>query len=297
MPNDGIPTPSQGDSGASPWSVPGADAEHRAVPAPSGPGAAPQPGPAPSPYEGAPAWPSMSRTPEPAGSPAAGYPDPPAYGSPVPGQQGAYPPGGGYPQAPYGAGYPPVPQGRGTDGVSIAALVTGVLMLGLVPLVLGIVGLGRTKRNGTQGRGFAIAGIVLGVVGIIAGIVITVGVIVGIGAYNGHLDDLHAQCAAGDMAACDQLYRQSGAGSSDERFGATCGNRISGGGNCQEAGAFTYGDDPVLDRLWDACAGGDGAACDELYDRSAEDTDYEAFANTCGNRVEFAMSCEETIGR
>lgn len=45
-----------------------------------------------------------------------------------------------------------------------------------------------------------------------------------------------------------------------------------------------YGDDPELDRLWDACAQGDGSACDRLYYDSAFDTRYEQFGNTCGDR-------------
>ena len=70
---------------------------------------------------------------------------------------------------PYGHPATPDPK-RGTDGLSIAALVTGVLGLGVVPLILGILGLGRTKANGTSGRGLSIAGIVLGGLGIVAGI-------------------------------------------------------------------------------------------------------------------------------
>lgn len=45
-----------------------------------------------------------------------------------------------------------------------------------------------------------------------------------------------------------------------------------------------HGDDPQLDRLWDACAAGDGAACDRLYYDSAFDSRYEQFGNTCGDR-------------
>ena len=65
---------------------------------------------------------------------------------------------------------------RGTDGLSIAALVTGILGLGVVPLILGILGLKRTKVNGTSGRGLSIAGIVLGGLGIVASI--AVGIVV-----------------------------------------------------------------------------------------------------------------------
>ena len=45
-----------------------------------------------------------------------------------------------------------------------------------------------------------------------------------------------------------------------------------------------HGDDPELDRMWDACADGDGRACDRLYYDSGFDTRYEQFGNTCGDR-------------
>ncbi|MGY4644736.1 DUF4190 domain-containing protein [Cellulomonas sp. URHB0016] len=48
------------------------------------------------------------------------------------------------------------------------SLVAGVVLLGPVALVLGIVALRRTAVRGTRGRGLAIAGVVLGVVGTVA---------------------------------------------------------------------------------------------------------------------------------
>jgi len=56
-----------------------------------------------------------------------------------------------------------LPPKRPTDGVSIAALVTGVIGLGVVPVVLGALGLHRTRGGHLGGRGLAIAGLVLGV--------------------------------------------------------------------------------------------------------------------------------------
>jgi hypothetical protein len=51
-------------------------------------------------------------------------------------------------------------------------------------------------------------------------------------------------------------------------------------------GDGTYGSDPELDALYDACAAGDFQACDDLYDRSELGSEYEGFADSCGNRNE-----------
>lgn len=77
----------------------------------------------------------------------------------------------GYPEAYYAPGWgaPPPPR---TDPVAVTSLVTGVLGLGPVALVLGLVGLRRTRRGrvpARRGRGLAVAGTVLGVVGTVVG--------------------------------------------------------------------------------------------------------------------------------
>ncbi|MBT0993286.1 DUF4190 domain-containing protein [Cellulomonas sp. DKR-3] len=95
-----------------------------------------------------------------------GYAAPSAY--PGYAAPGAYP---GYAGPPGWAGYvPQVP--LPTDGLAIGSFVTSlvglVLLAGLsspVGLVLGIVSLRRIRRTGKGGRGFAIAGIVTGVLG------------------------------------------------------------------------------------------------------------------------------------
>jgi hypothetical protein len=51
---------------------------------------------------------------------------------------------------------------RPTDGFSVAALVAGIVGTGPVAFVLGAIGLHRTGRGAAAGRGFAVAGIVLG---------------------------------------------------------------------------------------------------------------------------------------
>ena len=108
-----------------------------------------------------------------------GYAQPAGYAEPV-----------GYAQP--GQYSPPPP--TATDGLSIAALVTGILGLGVVPIVLGIFGLKRTKANGTSGRGFAIAGIVLGGIGIVVWVV---AIAIGLLAFLG-LNAAETDSTAGD---------------------------------------------------------------------------------------------------
>lgn len=71
---------------------------------------------------------------------------------------------GGYSAPQDGFNQPPK-----TDGVSIASLVLSLLCCtGLIGLILGFVGLSRTKGGQRKGRGFAIAGIVIGIVSVLA---------------------------------------------------------------------------------------------------------------------------------
>ncbi len=93
------------------------------------------------------------------------------YGAPPPPGQnpyGAQPfPGGD----PYG-GQPAPPK---TDGVSIAAFVTGLLCCAPIGVILGILGIRRTKNGERKGRWAAITGLVLGGLGILAWIGLAVG--------------------------------------------------------------------------------------------------------------------------
>ena len=56
-------------------------------------------------------------------------------------------------------------------------------------------------------------------------------------------------------------------------------------------GQGAYGSDPTLDALYDECEGGDYAACDELFFESPNDSEYEAFGDTCGERNEPSGEC------
>lgn len=62
---------------------------------------------------------------------------------------------------------------QGPSGLSIAALVTGILGLGIVPIILGVIDLSKIKNGeaSVNGKGFDIAGIVLGGLAIIGWII------------------------------------------------------------------------------------------------------------------------------
>lgn len=98
----------------------------------------------------------------------------------------------GYPQSGYQQqapgyyqgqpGYYPPAYTRPTDGVGIAAFVTGLLGLGIVAVILGHVSLSRIKQSGDGGSAFAIIGLVLGYL-VVAGWVIglLIATILGVG--------------------------------------------------------------------------------------------------------------------
>lgn len=119
--------------------------------------------------------------------PPGNYPPPPPQGGgyPPPPQGGGYPPppqGGGYPPPPQGGGYPPPPGGFSggaptkTNTLAIASLVCAVLGLlcgvgSILGIVLGVVALNQIKQTGENGRGLAQAGIVVGAIFVVLGIV------------------------------------------------------------------------------------------------------------------------------
>ncbi len=123
------------------------------------------------------------------GTPPPGYPPNYAAG-PYPGTYPPPPPGG-YPPAPpqpyagYGAPMPAAPK----NGLGIAALILGLLSLpavfsvvggfalGLLAVILGFVGHRRARSGEATNGGMAIAGVVLGILGIVvSAVMIAVGV-------------------------------------------------------------------------------------------------------------------------
>jgi hypothetical protein len=95
------------------------------------------------------------------------------YGS-QPQGQGAPPPQPGPPPygapPPYGYGYPPYPPPRPTNGMSIAALILGIVgvcsPISILGLIFGLIARRQIAERGEGGDGFATAGIVLGWIGV-----------------------------------------------------------------------------------------------------------------------------------
>jgi hypothetical protein len=127
---------------------------------------------------GTPQAPPLPPPPYPAAPGGFTPPYPPRYPPPYPPQ---YPPQAGYypppPPQPY-AGYTPPPVGP-KNGLGTGALITAIVslpaavsvfggfLLGIVAIVLGFIGYRRAKRGEATNGGIAIAGIVLGLLGIV----------------------------------------------------------------------------------------------------------------------------------
>jgi hypothetical protein len=79
----------------------------------------------------------------------------------------------GNPGMPPGYGYNMPPQAPRSNGAAIGSLICGILgcvpfLTGLVAIILGIVGLRKTRDPAVGGKGMSIAGLILGIVSILA---------------------------------------------------------------------------------------------------------------------------------
>jgi hypothetical protein len=99
---------------------------------------------------------------------------PPSYPPPPPG--GYPPPPGQYPPPP-GPGYPPSQPAAGTNTFAIVSLVASLLgwvcvgIGSILGVVFGFLALNQIKQTGQGGRGLAIAGIAIGIISIVGGII------------------------------------------------------------------------------------------------------------------------------
>lgn len=126
------------------------------------------------PYHAEPPVQDQPYYPEPPVQPYAEYPAQQYPAAPYPPQQ--YPP-----QQPYPYPYP-YPPARQTNGMAIAAMVLGILWVywvgSILALVFGYLARAEIKRTGQGGDGMAIAGIVLGWVGIgVLSVILLVGTV------------------------------------------------------------------------------------------------------------------------
>ncbi|WP_073964834.1 DUF4190 domain-containing protein [Streptomyces sp. CB02460] len=170
VPPTGYGTPQ---TGPATWAAPGAPGAPGSVPpppvGPNGPGQA-----GPPPQDGFPGSQPQYGYPGRQAAPGYGYPgaQPPQFGYPT-GQAPQY----GYPGYP-GYGNPwggPAP----ANGLGIASLVLGIIatagfcmyglgiVLGILALIFGIIGRGRAQRGEADNGGVALAGIILGSIGIV----------------------------------------------------------------------------------------------------------------------------------
>lgn len=86
---------------------------------------------------------------------------------------------------------PPPPPAYGpanhtaTNGLAVASLVCGILWIGgllsVLALIFGIIALSQIRRQGGRGRGMAIAGTILGGLGIVLGMVFVAGAVLFVG--------------------------------------------------------------------------------------------------------------------
>lgn len=114
------------------------------------------------------------------------------------------------------------PMRRARNGFGIAALILGLLalvlswtiiggiVLGLLALILGMLGRARVKRGEATNGGLSVAGIVLGIIGLL----IAIGILTfGVSILNSPAGQNYQQCieeSAGDPAAIQQCASEFG---------------------------------------------------------------------------------------
>ena len=179
---------------------------------------------------------------------------------------------------------PPAPTGSQPQGEGVrpretatAALVCGIVGLclswipfvGFVGLVLGViaVALGFAKRKTHK----VAVSIILGALAIVVSTVVW---FVFWAAVEDVVDEVDA-CLSAIVYDQEQLLET---GTDPDTAAEACGNS----GGLFGSDVSSYGDDPELDALWDACEAGDDIACLDLYWDSPLGSEYESFAQENG---------------
>ncbi|GCD93916.1 DUF4190 domain-containing protein [Embleya hyalina] len=129
----------------------------------------------------------------PYGPPYGQAPYGPSYGQPYDPQApyGPQPYAHGYHQYPGYGGHLPQP---GTNGLAIASMILGIVWIywlgSLLAVIFGHIALAQTARTGQEGRGMAIAGVVLGWIGMAVLALVVVVLVVDSGHGHGYSDYL-----------------------------------------------------------------------------------------------------------
>ena len=84
----------------------------------------------------------------------------------------ATPPPVGQPVPPAGYAQPLPPVQPGFNVLAIIAFVISLIGFNVIAIILGAIGLSQIKKSGERGRGFALAGIWIGAISIVLGILI-----------------------------------------------------------------------------------------------------------------------------
>ncbi len=132
--------------------------------------------------------------------PAPGYGAAPGYAAPGAPGYAAPPPASGYPTpqgVPYGAGGYPAQQR--TNPLAIVSFVAGLCFIipglngiaWLVAIITGFISLNQIRRTAERGRGFAIAGVVIGFATVLLGIIFAV-ILVAVFASNPQLGNQYS---------------------------------------------------------------------------------------------------------
>jgi len=137
--------------------------------------------PPPPPAYGQPGQPAYGQPGQPAyGQPAYGQPGQPAYGQP--GQQAYGQPGYGQPGYGQPGGGAPATKTNVLAIVSLIASIAGIVIFWFIGSVVGVIcghiSLNQIKRTREEGRGLAVAGLIVGYIGIALSIIAVIAIIV-----------------------------------------------------------------------------------------------------------------------
>jgi len=83
--------------------------------------------------------------------------------------------------APTGPAYAGAPASQKTNVLAIVSLVSS-FFISLVGIITGHIALSQIKKTGEQGRGLAIAGLIIGYIGLVVGIIVAIVWTIAIGA-------------------------------------------------------------------------------------------------------------------